>query len=272
MDGGEGDDWVTGDEGNDVLAGGGGHDNIQGGSGDDTMDGGLGNDILSGSSHNTFHGWYSGSGNDTYMFGRGDGQDTIYDLDGTVGNLDTITFKAGVLPGQVQVARSGDWLILKIYGTTDQISVRDYFSSNSTSAWLIEQIRFTDAPGTVWSASEVNVLVLAGLVLNGTAGADTLTGTGNADILNGGAGNDTLLGENGNDTLDGGLGNDSLTGGAGNNTYLFGRGDGQDLVRVFSDATAGKLNTLQFKSGVLASEVSLKQATDSEIGGLALEV
>ena len=62
-------------------------------------------------------------------------------------------------------------------------------------------------------------------------------------------------------------------GGLGNNTYLFGKGDGHDLVRAIDDATVGKLNTLQFKTGVVASEVVLRQAYDNDMGGnVALEV
>jgi len=38
----------------------------------------------------------SANGNDTYLFGRGDGQDTAIDGDTTVGNTDTLRFKEGV--------------------------------------------------------------------------------------------------------------------------------------------------------------------------------
>ena len=108
--------------------------------------------------------------------------------------------------------------------------------------------------------------------LDGGDGNDTLYGSDGSDTLLGGAGSDQLYGGAGNDCLDGGAGNDTLSGDTGSNIYLFGKGDGQDQIRSY-DATAGRLNTLQFKSGVLPSEILLKQATDIYWGGnRALEV
>jgi Ca2+-binding RTX toxin-like protein len=108
--------------------------------------------------------------------------------------------------------------------------------------------------------------------INGGGGNDVLSGLAGDDVLFGGEGNDNLSGGDGADTLDGGAGNDALYGGLGNNTYLFGKGDGQDLINHFSDSAAGKLNTLQFKEGVLASEIGLRQVYDNQLGGNALEV
>jgi hypothetical protein len=46
----------------------------------------------------------------------------------------------------------------------------------------------------------------------------------------------------------------------GNDIFLFGKGDGQDLIQHSpNDSTPGKLNTLQLKAGVLASEVVIKR-------------
>ena len=109
-------------------------------------------------------------------------------------------------------------------------------------------------------------------LIDGQGGNDTLSGGVGDDVLFGGEGNDNLSGGDGADTLDGGAGNDALYGGLGNNTYLFGKGDGQDLINHFSDSAAGKLNTLQFKEGVLASEIGLRQVYDNQLGGNALEV
>ena len=277
--GGADDDWLFGDDGGDLLQGGDGADNIQGGAGDDTMDGGAGSDILSGSSHNVFQGWYDGAGNDTYLFGRGDGMDTVYDLDGTVGNIDKIVFKAGVLPGQVQAVRNGDWLVLKIMGTSDQISVRDYFADNGASAWAIEEIRFTDDAAVVWNLASVNSALAAALIQVGTEGPDTLTGRDEAaaEQLRGMGGNDTLWANGSGDTLDGGAGDDVLgvagspnvgsttfMGGAGNdtitgaynsNTYIFNTGDGQDTVTSFGPYT-GSADVLKFGAGIAADDVT----------------
>ena len=74
-------------------------------------------------------------------------------------------------------------------------------------------------------------------------------------FLTGGDGDDILYGGNGADTLDGGTGNDYLAGDANNDTYLFGKGDGLDTIGLDYDTAAGKLNVLQFKTGLLPSEV-----------------
>ena len=42
--------------------------------------------------------WTHANGNDTYLFGRGSGQDTIVDYDTTAGNLDTILLNSDISP------------------------------------------------------------------------------------------------------------------------------------------------------------------------------
>jgi len=109
--------------------------------------------------------------------------------------------------------------------------------------------------------------------LFGGADADQLFGGVGNDLIHGEAGNDVLWGDLGHDTLDGGAGNDTINGGTGNNVYLFGIGDGQDRVNRFNDATAGKLNILRMKAGVLPSNVIVRQVYDTEGGSnWALEV
>lgn len=87
--GGLGDDVVSGDEGDDIVVGGEGQDSLFGGDGDDivtgdgqddTVRGGAGNDILSGGEGNDRV--VGGLGNDLFLFGRGDGQDTVLDGEG----------------------------------------------------------------------------------------------------------------------------------------------------------------------------------------------
>ena len=90
-------------------------------------------------------------------------------------------------------------------------------------------------------------------VLQGSAGADTMSGdAGNdalfggddADLLSGASGNDTLTGGDANDQLYGGSGNDWLTGGAaqdllsggtGADHFVFEKGDITDPSRTFED-------------------------------------
>jgi len=298
-----GNDGLWGDAGDDLLFGGAGNDTLQGGDGHDVLNGGAGNDILAGGVYDTWNGRFTGYGNDTYLFGRGDGQDTIYDSDTTVGNVDKLVFKAGVLPADIQLVRSNEYLILKIVGTSDQVTINGYFSSDATSGWMVEEIRFTDAPETVWSVDAVKLLALSGGegndnltgyatndtlvgnggndtlyaragndVVDGGLGNDNLYGEAGTDMLLGGDGADTLQGGAGDDVLDGGAGNDILAGGIydtwngsftgyGNDAYLFGRGDGQDII-YDSDTTAGNVDKLVFKAGVLPSNIQLVRSNE----------
>ncbi|WP_413160459.1 calcium-binding protein [Capilliphycus salinus ALCB114379] len=77
ISGGAGNDRIGGKGGNDLLSGDSGDDEIFGDDGDDTIMGVTGNDTLTG---DDFSG---GSGSDVFVFGNGDGTDTITDFDVT---------------------------------------------------------------------------------------------------------------------------------------------------------------------------------------------
>ncbi|MBG9388551.1 calcium-binding protein [Caenimonas aquaedulcis] len=240
--------WVGG--GNDLLVGGNGADTLFGAAGDDTLDGAPGNDLLAGELVNTVNGWYRGAGNDTYLFGRGDGQDTVYDFDTTAGVTDAIVFKAGVLPADVQVLRTGDSLLLKINGTSDQVQVMSFFAGDAAAGWAVEQVRFTDAPATVWSIADIKSKSMSGTAgndnLQGTAGADEMWGESGNDLIGGSAGNDTLHGGDGSDNLDGSLNDDLLFGDAGNDTLQGGPGNDTMDGGAGNDVLAGaSANTFQ---------------------------
>jgi Ca2+-binding RTX toxin-like protein len=300
--GGAGDDTLYGEAGNDTLQGGTGNDTLHGDAGDDVMDGGTGNDWMRG---------YGGS--DVYLFGRGDGQDTVnYDswngwpeADAAT-TTDSIEFKAGVLASEVLARRNGGNLVLTIAGTSDSITSMGQFSGDwAISDYGVDQVRFAD--GTVWSRSMIAQMVLAGAaagetlvgfagsadVIDGAGGNDNISGRSGNDTLIGGAGDDTLYGEIGNDTLQGGTGNDSLHGDAGDDVmeggtgndwmrgyggsdvYLFARGDGQDTVQNHDSwngwpeaEAATTTDTIEFKAGVLASEVMARR----NFGNLVLTI
>ena len=108
------DDTIQGLAGNDRLQGLAGHDKLEGGAGNDILVGGIGNDTLIG-----------GLGNDLYYFKVGFGQDTIVNTGGGVDNiyLDGLTFNQlsqGLL-------KSGNDLTLKVSGSTDQLTLKDFF-------------------------------------------------------------------------------------------------------------------------------------------------
>ncbi|MBK8918190.1 MAG: hypothetical protein IPM73_09120 [Betaproteobacteria bacterium] len=233
ISGGGGDDQIYGDAGDDVLFGGDGNDRIEGGTGNDTLSGGGGNDSL-----------YGGSGSDIYLFGRGGGQDTIYETDGTE---DKVCFDADVLPGDVRVTRDA-WnnLTFSIQGTSDKLVVSGWFSG---SASRIEKVEFSD--GTVWDSA-----ALVNLSATPTDQYDYIFGTDGADVSNGLQGNDEIYGGAGADVLAGGVGNDVLSGGAGNDVYIFQRGDGQDKVYDY-DWQAGNIDTIRFGPDNLPDDIKV---------------
>jgi Ca2+-binding RTX toxin-like protein len=198
IDGGPGNDWITGDAGNDTLIGGPGNDKLDGGKGNDTLDGGDGDDELIG-----------GAGADHLMGGAGDDQltpdaheDPSADVvDGGPG-IDTIT--------------------------------SDYSSRFRSSSAGPQFLNFTLAggaddgrPGEGDDIQNVERLIVSdGGRFVGTDGADyvKLAQVGSPGELIGGAGDDDLNGGDGNDKLDGGPGNDHLDGGFGDDTIIGGVG------------------------------------------------
>ena len=89
--GGDGDDRIGGKAGNDILSGDAGDDFIWGDDGDDILMGVTGNDTLVGDNGS------QGSGSDLFVFGNGDGTDTIVDFE--VG-----TDRIGLVEGELTFA------------------------------------------------------------------------------------------------------------------------------------------------------------------------
>jgi Ca2+-binding RTX toxin-like protein len=127
LTGGEGTDTLDGGSGDDQLLGGAGNDTLMGGSGADQFTGGTGNDTLTG-----------GSGNDRYNFLRGDGQDTIIDSDPFPGNQDRALFGAMINPLDLVISRQADDLRLAIHGSSDQITVQNWYVGTSNRIETIQ--------------------------------------------------------------------------------------------------------------------------------------
>jgi len=131
---------------------------------------------------------------------------------------------------------------------------------SSSSGAVAVKVTATDSSGV--SVSDDFVISITNHIA-GTSGNDYLTGTDQADLIDGYAGSDEIHGGAGDDILSGGADNDSLSGEAGNDTYLFGRGDGQDTIYLDYDTSAGKMNVLQFKAGIAASDVVVTRLSTS---------
>ncbi|MBC7938346.1 MAG: calcium-binding protein [Chitinophagaceae bacterium] len=252
INGGLGDDVLTGSAGNDSLVGGDGADVALMGAGNDTFSWNPGddNDVVDGQ-----------AGSDTLLF-TGSNVSEIVDITATAGRAVLTRNVASVVMDTNDV----ETIDFKALGGADQVSVRDLSGSD------VRQVRIDlaaaggtgDAQADIVTiegtqGNDVAVLSLSGgtLIIGGLAtqvvitgfeaGSDQLVfkglggddlvdasalpanvmrllidgGAGN-DILIGGAGADVLVGGDGDDVLIGGPGVDVLDGGAGSNVVIQG--------------------------------------------------
>jgi Ca2+-binding RTX toxin-like protein len=205
-----------------------GNDTVTGFYGADTLDGGAGNDLLKGL-----------GGGDTYLFGRGSGQDRVIESIQTVyeDQADKIAFKADVLVGDILFVKVGNDLLISINGAPDTLTLKDHFASSNSR---VESFVFAD--GTVMTWEEVADLAVAN---QATPGNDTITGTTASDLL------------------DGDTGNDLLKGGDGADVYHFSAGFGQDTI----EETVGHVaisddDAIVFAEGINASDAVLSRSGD----------
>ena len=265
------DNTIKGNGQYNTLIGGAGDDEIWGYDGDDVLDGGIGNDILVGSSTQWRYWWdwrdLSGdaNGNDTYLFGRGYGQDMILDRDASFANADTILLDENIQPGDLILCReigtytwnTADNLALSITGTTDKMIVANWF--DETGEWQVEHIQFAD--GTVWDGQ-----IIKQMALQPTEREDYLIGYDTDDIIKGLGGNDYIQGRAGNDIITGGKGDDVLYGGTGDDIYHFNWGDGNDTIYDNEWEIYKGNNTIIFGDGITPGMIRLKR------GSLLIEV
>ncbi|MBL8505983.1 MAG: hypothetical protein JNJ51_06470, partial [Methylobacillus glycogenes] len=246
---------INGDSGNDFIHGGDLADALRGEAGNDTLSGSNGNDTLIGGTGNDFlDGEY---GSDTYIFNKGDGHDTISDMDweryyGRIGDTDILKLGAGLAVADTVISRVGNDLKLS-WGTADSVTIQDYYLASHGTAFQIEQIEFAD--GTRWLAQDI----ADKLTYNGTDADDYLYGSYNyANRINGGDGNDFISGGSLDDVLKGDAGNDTLMGGSGNDTYLFGRGSGADVISDY-DSTSDNADKVSISAGVSKEQLWFRQ-------------
>jgi Ca2+-binding RTX toxin-like protein len=242
--GGDGNDTIQSGNGNDLVYAGAGDDTVTDTAGWDTIYGGDGNDTISGASQ--FYGQYTiygeagddvitvagggwpieqqtytqtlsgGTGNDTitgslgyniYLYGRGDGADTIYDYS-QYARDDKIVLGTGIALQDLTARRVGYSLELRIAdpgnpSADDRITINNWFQGAN---YQIETVEFADA--SVLTATQLSVM---GAHVYGTEGNDTLTGFTSSDTLHGLGGNDTISDPSGNETIYAGDGDDAIT-------------------------------------------------------------
>lgn len=114
-------------------------------------------------------GGLGGEGDDTYLFARGDGQDTINNVSSGAGN-DQLHFASGIGESELWFSREGDDLVTSVLGSDDQVRVQDWYGAD---AQKLDSIHTDDA---VISASQLEQLVTALAPFGQPAGGEmTLT-------------------------------------------------------------------------------------------------
>ena len=286
---------------NDVLTGDDVANRLDGGTGNDTLTGGKGDDLylvdskrdviveLAGEGTDTVHAGYSyvlapaledlvlegdgaisGTGNaaNNAMTGTGaanlikgqDGDDVLYGLGGN----DTLYGGAGfdlVYGGEgddrIYYNGGGD----RLYGGAGN---DQYVVSGDSSAQVYEEIGGgvdTVRVSTNFYAfgmNEIENIILVGTAgvahgsdtdnrITGNNGGNWLVGNGGSDVILGNGGDDALDGGTGDDTLVGGRGRDNMRGGAGADSFLFYAGDTSrnrelsDIIIDFSNADGDRI-------------------------------
>ncbi|SUA36440.1 iron-regulated protein FrpC [Neisseria zoodegmatis] len=160
--GGDGDDVIIGERGSkNFLYGGEGNDQLRGGYyGTNVLDGGSGDDTLVGSEYL-----------DTFLFGRGSGQDTIDGYDPHYkGNEDTVRFSDGLKPQDLTLSikpkgdGGTDWVI-GIKGSQDTLTIQWQSRSNGD-----KNVEFFEFDSGKYTADQFQALV------TGSAAVTPLTG------------------------------------------------------------------------------------------------
>ena len=145
------------------IEGGAGDDQISGSQGDDVISGGTGADRIAG-----------GRGNDTYILGRGDGMDTVIENDATAGNTDIAQFLSGVSAEQLWFQKVGNNLETSIIGTADKLVIKDWYLG---SAYHVEQFQTTDGAQTLLDSNVQNLVNAMASFAPPAAGQTTLPQT-----------------------------------------------------------------------------------------------
>lgn len=270
-------DSITGNAGNDTLTGLGGNDSIFGGDGSDSLFGGIGNDLLEG-----------GAGNDD--FDGGDGIDTlsyqgsnaavfvslsIGTTEGGHAAGDTFTGIENLMGSAFNDTLIGDNTGNVIWGLAGDDSIdgrlgddtlhggtgNDLYVVGDAGDIVVEALNSGNDTINAWIdftlSDNVEVLRLFGTNnINGTGNglANILHGNeddvafGGDNLLQGLAGNDTLYGYNGFDTLDGGTGNDVMHGGTGDDLFIVDSAGDQviELANGGTDTVASSINYILY--------------------------
>lgn len=131
-----GDDLLYGNAGEDELYGGEGNDELYGNNGHDLLDGGLGDDYLEG-----------GLGDDTYIWGKGQGNDTIHNAVKNKWNSfidsgsDTLKLGEGITQEDLLWAQEGNNLVATLKDGGETLTFSNWFANGNNP---VDKIEFAD--------------------------------------------------------------------------------------------------------------------------------
>lgn len=232
IDGGGGDDTITGSAGNDVIEGGTwGKQTIDGGAGDDVIYGGGSDDVLSG-----------GAGNDTFrVTGTSKKAFEGYDsFDGGEGTDRILAFGSSVDIG------------MSAFGSANGIETIETSSASCVVRLL------GDWRDNVFDFSDT--ALIGKITIDGGGGNDSITGSDGNDLIVGGTGNDLLNGGLGDDVFQitgnkssGFQGYDTFAGGEGADKLVV-KGTTVDIGMLSLDA-AGSLDIIDARGATKAVRV-----------------
>ncbi len=147
--GGQGNDELQGDAGNDILHGDEGNDILHGDAGNDTLWGDAGNDtLIGGQGKDSLRG---GEGDDVYIFNKGDGEDTVCDVNGKADEIRLGHESIGVVFEHVN-----NDLRVRIPGSIDAITISSWYSGDN---YKIET--FKSATGSTITHTQIENLIQA---------------------------------------------------------------------------------------------------------------
>lgn len=168
--------------------------------------------------------------NNSYLFARGAGSDTIFDLSGegdrviVAGNVSDIEFTVGRTD-------DGDDLILRFRDTGESLRVVGHRSDRGRE---IELFEFADATLTLAQVDSI--------LNSGSPSEDTIVGSRRDDLISGFAGDDILQGMGGRDT------------------YFFDLGWGQDRI-----VEADSANAIVFGASVRVSDITAERGNNGDL-------
>ena len=184
IEGGAGDDRLTGTQGADQISGGAGDDQVRGAGGADIIIDGSGSDRM-----------WGGAGADIFVLGADGENDSIEDFEIGVDRIDLSAmgrfYAMEALEFQstgsgARISFNGETVVLKTVGNV-RLYEDDFHYSDFTDLWHISTQDLPKGDQQLVGTSGRDMIL-------GDRGADTISGGSGADTIEGGAGNDLLLG------------------------------------------------------------------------------